>query len=1163
MSSDLHLKLNPPGRIKAYFGAEPQIVVAAPKNLAKTKPGSLLEPPQAVWSAEAGYSSGDLDLVQLGKWLRESLGVEILNAIATLYPIRAEVGDRLRVFLTAENDVLQQMMNTPWEVLESFGSASGLSYGERLSVLRVLSVLKPEEKMPEPVSAGERIKIAILWANPFNDIDGLKEHREQIQKIIEDRQLELNLIDMVEFESVASVRTKLADKSPHVVYYIGHAVQNQDEQVAFAVGKAGSESYCSIAEFRRLLEEIGPPQLLLLNACSTTVGHTLNPYLGAALRCAQLVSAVITMQTDMPVAAAHGFASGFFRALAAGQGVAESLKWGRREIFEVQKSVQLPPFSPYIPVLLQQTQQDQLFTIDIKGRELRYLLLKLRQDIPPIFPYLKRKHDEELGELFETADSAPHIKLITGPHRSGKSTSVGRAITGLLSEDRYRSGYRHLYYSAQQQNLEVDTIDGQIKELFKAFADRFSFLVGDLKRELGKTKPEETLVRIASWLEEEERKENRYCVCLDNLPSEVASKIAMRASSLLTKGGSLILVTDKAEVPPDLPIKVLEVSLMTTSEIEDELKEQGALKDKQDINRLIEATGCFPFFVAGYLRRQTDPPQISSADEQARYFIESREPKLSDPELEALRFAATCSMPIPAQVFESPASTFAKETVQQLVDDCLLMKFADGAYQVPGDIQKYLQDDVDDDGKVYFHELAAREFLTQANDKESSHDELTFQLVTRWLREGFQHLVAIVRLDSSYDPDHAIEKLKQAQSIAEILHYRYLDIANETGAAKSLWEEYREAALELEQYEDRDSDLRYADSMVRAGMYEPAEELLDKLSEDDDFDLVQVDALVLHSDLLKDRGMSGGFAKRIDLLKRALTGAEELLKREPDSKLLKTTLAHVEHSLGNALGYGKEAQPEEANRHLQVAERIFAELNNPLRYRAASEAIEIKRYNSNNQLTEPEREEAIRTLLENRSKLITRASRFDAIMHSYELGRLAADPRDRAAYFLDALERAGQSYEPIKWHAAINWRRAQIDASIVTFQEVAADLEEYCEKLASWQMQSWSRRKRRNTLLFLAQNYVKLNLFQEGLIAIEKSWSVAEEIARIGEGRKDPAKRLEVGLLYATLALQQGQLEKARAVAAAFAQPSSANSIDIASMDRTALETFFDDLKRR
>jgi hypothetical protein len=323
MTADLHLKLKPAGRFSRHFGGRPQISVAAPQNLAKTKPGRLLEPDQTIWSAEAGYSNGELDLVQLGKWLRESLGDPILNAMGSLYPIRPQVaGERLRVVLTAEDDVLPQMMNTPWEVLESFSTAGGLSYGERLSVLRVL---KPDEPLPEPVSAGERIKIGILWANPFNDIEGLAEHLEQIHKIIDDRQLELCLVGSIEVESLALVRTQLADKLPDVVYYIGHAVQNQDEQITFAFGKPGAPFACSVADFRRLMEEIGPPQLLLLNACSTTLGHTLNPYLGAALGCAQRIKAVITMQTDMPIAAAHGFASGFFGALANGQGVAESL----------------------------------------------------------------------------------------------------------------------------------------------------------------------------------------------------------------------------------------------------------------------------------------------------------------------------------------------------------------------------------------------------------------------------------------------------------------------------------------------------------------------------------------------------------------------------------------------------------------------------------------------------------------------------------------------------------------------------------------------------------------------------------------------------------------------------------------------------------------------
>jgi hypothetical protein len=273
----------------------------------------------------------------------------------------------------------------------------------------------------------------------------------------------------------------------------------------------------------------------------------------------------------------------------------------------------------------------------------------------------------------------------------------------------------------------------------------------------------------------------------------------------------------------------------------------------------------------------------------------------------------------------------------------------------------------------------------------------------------------------------------------------------------------------------------------------------------------------------------------------------------------------VEHSFGNLLGYGKHARPEEAIQHLAEAEKLYAEVNEPSRrFTAVSERIEIKRYNG--LLKEEERREAIATLLENRSKLVTRASRLDAIMHSYELGRLATVPADRITYFHDAFRRAGDIYQPINWHAAISWRCAQVEAQAATFENVASELERYAEKLGKWHNDSWSRRTRRDTLQFLAENYQILGQTERALLAAQKCWEAVLEIAAAGEGRKDPSVRAEVAGLYGSLLLRHKRAEEARAVAAAVADvagvPGATEQAGLASPDETALEQFFTQLKR-
>ena len=244
---------------------------------------------------------------------------------------------------------------------------------------------------------------------------------------------------------------------------------------------------------------------------------------------------------------------------------------------------------------------------------------------------------------------------------------------------------------------------------------------------------------------------------------------------------------------------------------------------------------------------------------------------------------------------------------------------------------------------------------------------------------------------------------------------------------------------------------------------------------------------------------------------------------------------------------------------------MLAEVNDSSRrFMAVSERIEIKRYNG--LLKEEERREAIATLLENRSKLVTRASRFDAIMHSYELGRLATDPADRVTYFHDAFRRAGDTYQPINWHAAISWRCAQVEAKAATFENVAPELERYAERLGEWHADGWSRRVRRDTLQFLAENYQKLGQIERAFAAAEKCWEAVLEIARVGEGRKDPARRAEVAGLFGGLLLRHKRAEEARAVAVAVADvasvPGAPEKVGSAAPDEAALEQFFTQLKR-
>lgn len=1169
MSEDLHLCLRKPGLLSRYLGdGLPAIAVAAPPGLIKTKAGKLGAAPEGAWSVAGGYSSGDVDLARVSGWLTESLGEDILKAITKLYSdVRDDDKGRLRVVLTAEEEFRQQLMLTPWEALEWFDSRDGrLPHMEHLSVVRILH---PEEAAEPSFAAPDKIDVAVIWANPFNDIDALPGHLAELEKFFREREHEFSFAEPVEFESPEHVISKLGDVRPQIVYYIGHALQRPGQKVYLPIGKAGSDTKYDVEAFRHLLHKIGPPRLLVFNACAGTVGRELNTHLGAALSCAERIGAVVSMQTEVAVEAAAAFTRGFFRSLAGGAGLAESVSKGRAEVrWACARNPALPAFSPYIPVLLQKTLQDRPFIIDLTGREKRYVQIYLNQDIaaPPL--YLKRGHDEELADILSPSPSAPRVSLVEGPVGSGKTTSVTRLVKA-LNEEHFEKGDRYLYYKARPQEL-TGGLDWQVKQLLVSFAERLPLLLVDLKAQLDfvpAQRPGDALIRLASWLGEEAQKDHRYCVCLDGVPPELAREMAARAANLLAQGGRLVLLTEDSEVSPGLAVRLLTVAPMSADEIRGALEGRGdAAPSDAHVEGLLRTSGGFPFFVASYLRRGVAPAAASDGEELAGHFLQTYEPALSDERMVVLRFTAHVDIPIPGAVFAKFPEHFQPEAVRDLIEDHLLQQSGDDSYQIPEALRAHLRDTTDPEFVLFFHQLAAKGFYELAAGSESVMDELTFGLVTRRFREAFGHFLACARLHGEEDEDGAALMLDEARNVAGILHLRYVETGNEVGAAASMWAQYRDCAYTLGRHDkDREGELFYAVCLTRTGEYKTAIELLDSVTEDEETDTIQVNALNLYNNVLKARGQSGDFALRVNLLERALDAARRLEAAEPAATLPKKLRAIVQHSLGNLLGYGKHARPEDAIRHLAEAETLFAEVNDPSRrFSTVSERIEIKRYNG---LLEPaERREAIATLLENRSKLVTRASRFDAIMHSYELGRLATDPADRVTYFYDAFRRAGDAYRPINWHAAISWCCAQIEAKVATFEQVAPELERYVERLGEWQTDGWSRRVRRDTLQFLAENYQRLGQTEQALAAAEKCWEVVLEIALAGEGRKDPSARAEAAGLFGSLLLRHNRVEEARGVAAAVADlarvPGSPDQAGSASPDETALEQFFTQLER-
>jgi len=1114
MLTDLVLHLEP----RRFLSWKLKISVTEPVAEVKTPAGAWESPPTTLWGPQS--TQGRVDVEALAAWIETKVGAPILSVVNRLYPTEPE--DYLRVIITCPEKLRATMMAIPWELFELAGITQRQPIFERFSLVRVLST---EASLPPPTIVGDTIRIAVTWANPDLDIPELDQHLENIKKLGSDFSRELTVLSPVEFASLESVREALIDQHPNAFYHIGHADPSQGK-AALRIGTRGARSECDADQFGSLLQVIGPPRLVLLNSCATTVGYSMNSYLGAALSLASQIQAVITMQTMVPASSAMHFATTLFRSLASGKGLADSLKRGRISIQRNERlsSVSKASLTPFIPVLLQRTRQDSLFTVDVSKREVRFLLLQLKQQLERVDHYINRTSDSVIRQLLTSTNSGRRVTVIHGAQGMGKSTSVRRIISTLLTEDVFKAGRRYLYYDVQPQNLPSTDMDRRIASLFDSFAAS-SALTSSLKKQMSTVRASsagEAIAVLVAWLQEEREYGKDYSICLDSVPRDLALEIARRAANILNEAGRLILVVDDIACQSAAPINVVTIHPVSVGEIEEALANTRADADLGAAPNILEMSNGLPFLVAGYLSL-TDRSS-KKVDDLGETFLNNFAFALTAEERSVLSFASLCDISVPTAILRKLATDETLTTLAKKKN--LLMSSEADSFHVPEILKNALKQRFESDALQTYSEAFDR-FNELAEEQEDSKDELVIQLVTRWLREALRQGLAIMRLLPS---EQAFEARGPARDVANKLHSRYLIENDEVGAATAVWQEYRETTNALGLYDDRSSDTRYAECLMRIGEYDEADSLLEAVAASDEVDDVQLEALFFRSNLIKERGRRDEFPLRIELLRKALAVASKLAAPDVDPEWIKRQTASLEHSLGNALGYGQNAKPEEALEHLASAQRALEDLGDPLQLRTVAEQIEIRRYQQ--LLTPEETQTAIATLEQNVRRLLTRGMRYDAIRHFYELGRLEAQPEKRARLYEQAFRLAGNQYQPLNWHAAIKWRVSQVKANLVSFQQVAGELEGFVLKLNSWTANAWSRRVRRNTWQFIAENYEALGDIERAVAAGSEAWKAVRTISEFGQGPNDLAERDRIGAFRGILALKSDNRSLARAIAA-------------------------------
>ena len=1029
---------------------KPAIRIREPAALRQTSPGTFgglppewLSPDRLIAPAEA-----------LAKWARATVGDPIVRAINQH---AQKNGGLTRLLISSEDALRVDILGAPWELLEHTPAAL------RSAQLSVVRLLRDDASIAAPLSV-PRLRLLVLHADPAGNIAELPTHLQALQNLAaaNDEMLEAQIVP---FPSTQSVLQQTTGFNPHIVYYIGHGSQSGTGQVHLLIDQgAGIE----MAAFAAFLKQLGSPRVVILNACESFAGTTLDPYLGAALRLTPEIDFVVSMQMKEPIPAATAFAGALLAAIAGGGGLAAAMAAGRTAMAEVAD----PDFevTPYIPVLMQRTRQDVPFTVDA-GEHERIRLLKLMASRLEQIDHLPRAKEGEIRRVL-TGQAKYCVSVLTGPPDCGKSTTVRAVLASLLTDEEIRKGTRYLYFSAKGLPRTQSLAD-EVSQLLAAFArDCGAFtksLLDRLAADASANPQASPLSTLATWLEHQKQFKYRFVVVLDDLDPAVATEIASRASGLVT-AGHLMVISESNDTKHEALVERLTLGPMTEAEIASAVPEW----DETRVQEVALDTEGIPTLVAAAKRG----PRTRGAAELQN---------------EALYLVAISDLPLPAEV----AAQFGIDA--EISEDIIVA--ADGALSLPARIRDELLAGLEVEFEVQLRQQLADAYETVAYAERTGGFRRA--RVISLYREALRQRVRVLESgDADPTPE---ETLDQAREDLFDLDYQLLEEGDEPAEAITLWNLYRKAAARFGDH--READARYARLLQRRGSIKEADDILRSWSKSGPADRLQIRIILAHDQVLHDRGEDP--KERLALLERAgeilekLRAAGTLKKRE-----LAELEAEIEQATGNALGYGEGSNPQDAVRRLGRAVEIFESLRDYRAESAYSDKIEVARYNRI--LPDDERAEAIERIRRSIDALVARSVQWDAIDRLYELGRLGRDPAERAKWYRAAYERAGDGYAPNRWHAAIHWKREEVEAKQRPFAEVAPEILALCGELEAWKENAWSRRVQRDALRFLARNYGAAGDVAQQRRFLVAARDVITSIEQRRERRGDRAARIEV-----------------------------------------------------
>jgi hypothetical protein len=221
-----------------------------------------------------------------------------------------------------------ELIDVPWEYL--FDDPDFLAVSAFTPVVRYLDL--PREHRPLVVERPLRVLGLVSSPAEYERLD-VERERENLQRALSGL-IEIGAVELhwLEPPTLGALLTALQTRPFHALHYVGHGAYDREAERGILIFEDGSGWAHPVSgdKLGMILHDFSSLQLAVLNACEGARTSRNDPFTGVAGALVQRdIPAVVAMQFEISDEAAIVFAGGFYRPLAAGAPVDESLAAAR------------------------------------------------------------------------------------------------------------------------------------------------------------------------------------------------------------------------------------------------------------------------------------------------------------------------------------------------------------------------------------------------------------------------------------------------------------------------------------------------------------------------------------------------------------------------------------------------------------------------------------------------------------------------------------------------------------------------------------------------------------------------------------------------------------------------------------------------------------------